>query len=111
MPNRCDGGHVAIEEITVEELAQRLEAGVVLLDVREPAELAEARVPGVLHIPLAQVPSRMSEVPEGDLAVICRSGARSMQACQQFAAAGREAVNVAGGILAWIDSGRPTESD
>ena len=34
VPNRCDGGHVAIEEITVEELAQRLEAGVVLLDVR-----------------------------------------------------------------------------
>lgn len=101
---------MAIEEISVDELAARIEAGTVLLDVREPAELAEARVPGVVAIPLGDLGARIDEIPDGPLAVICRSGARSMQACQQLAGAGRPAVNVAGGTMAWIDSGRPTES-
>lgn len=103
---------MAVEEIAIEELAARLDAGAVLLDVREPNEVAEARVPGVLAIPLGEVNARVAEIPECDeLYVICRSGARSAKACEVIASSGRPAVNVAGGTLAWIDSGRPTESD
>jgi rhodanese-related sulfurtransferase len=43
---------------------------------------------------------------DGPTYVICRSGARSMRACELVAAEGVDAVNVAGGTLAWIDSGR-----
>lgn len=103
---------MAVEEIAVEELAARMDAGAVVLDVREPHEVAEVRVPGVLAIPLGEVNARVGEIPAGDeLYVICRSGSRSAKACEMITSTGRPAVNVAGGTLAWIDSGRPTESD
>lgn len=101
---------MAIEEITVDDLAARLGAGAVLLDVREAEELTAVRVPGVHHIPLGELMARVDEIPQGDLLVICRSGVRSMTACQQLSAVGRSAANVAGGTISWVDSGRPTES-
>jgi rhodanese-related sulfurtransferase len=101
---------VAIEEITVDDLADRLEAGAVLLDVREARELTQVRVPGVHHIPLGELMARAYEIPQGELLVICRSGVRSMTACQQLGTIGRTAANVAGGTIAWVSSGRPTES-
>ena len=42
--------------------------------------------------------------------MICKSGGRSMKAAEFLAAQGRQAVNVAGGTNAWIDSGRSVES-
>ena len=103
---------MAVEEITVEELAGRLGPGTILLDVREPDEVAEVRVPGILAIPLGEVSDRAEEIPDCEqLYVICRSGARSARACEMLQASGRNAVNVAGGTLAWVDSGRDTESD
>ncbi|MCP4436212.1 MAG: rhodanese-like domain-containing protein [Actinomycetia bacterium] len=100
-----------MEQISVDDLAPRLEAGAVLLDVREPKELTEVRVPGVVAIPLGEVAERLADIPDGDeLYVICRSGGRSAKACEIIQAAGRSAVNVAGGTIAWVGSGRPTES-
>lgn len=101
---------MAIEEITVDELAARLESGAVLLDVREVNELTQVRVPGVHHIPLGELTARADEIPEGELLVICRSGIRSMTACRQLGSVGRQAANVAGGTISWVNSGRPTES-
>ena len=100
-----------IEEIDVDRLDDLLAQGAVLVDVREASELAQVRVPGVIHIPLGDVPARATEIPASDTVyVICRSGARSLRACEALETMGRRAVNVAGGTLAWIDSGRPTES-
>ncbi len=98
---------MAIEEITVGELAERLAAGARLIDVREPSEFDEARVPGAALVPLGTVPGRLDAF-DGDDAplLICRSGARSLQACEFLADRGIAAVNVAGGTLAWIASGR-----
>ena len=102
---------MSIQEISVDELATRLDAGAVLVDVREPHEIAEVRVPGVHAIPLGQLVGRMGEIPEAsEVYVICRSGHRSAKACEQLIAAGRPAVNIAGGTIAWVDSGRATES-
>lgn len=102
---------MSIEEIDVEDLAVQMEQGAVVVDVREPAELAEVRVPGVLPIPLGQLVARAGEIPaEGTVYIICRTGARSARACEQLNAMGRRAVNVAGGTVAWINSGRATES-
>jgi rhodanese-related sulfurtransferase len=101
---------MAIEEIDVDDLADRMDAGASVLDVREPAEWAQSRVPGAVLVPLGELPARLGDVPPGDpVLVICRSGARSMRACEYLAANGREALNVAGGILAWTASGRPVE--
>ncbi|MFN0092747.1 MAG: rhodanese-like domain-containing protein [Acidimicrobiales bacterium] len=101
----------AVPEIDVEQLSRRRGEGTPLIDVREPHEYEEAHVPGAVLIPLGELAERLGEVPnEGEVCVICRSGARSLRAAELLRANGVEAVNVAGGTLAWIESGRATDS-
>jgi len=103
---------MTVHEITVDQLADILDGGGRVVDVREPAEFDEARVPGATLVPLATVPQRIDAF-NGDGAttyVICRSGGRSMQACQFLAEHGADVANVAGGTLAWIASGRDVAS-
>jgi len=100
-----------VPEIDVAELAQQRDGGVAVLDVRNPDEYDEAHVPGVFLIPLGELVERVDEVPtEGTLPIICRSGARSHQAAEWLRGQGIDAVNVAGGTLAWIDAGLPVET-
>jgi len=102
---------VPVTEITIDEFAPEWESGAVVIDVRMPDEFAEVRVPGARLIPLPDLPDRLDEIPsDGDLYIICRSGARSARAAEFLAANGREAINVAGGTLAWVDSGRPIDA-
>jgi rhodanese-related sulfurtransferase len=97
---------MAIHEITVDQLAELL-PGARLVDVREPDEYAQARVPGAVLVPLASVPDRLDAFEgEGPAFVICKSGARSMRACEFLETKGIEAVNIAGGTMAWLLSGR-----
>ena len=97
-----------IPEIDVAELARRRETGAVLVDVRQPDEYDEAHVPGAWLIPLGEVGQRLDEVPDdAEVLVICRTGGRSRKAAEVMAAAGRRAINVGGGTLAWIEAGRP----
>jgi len=94
-------------EIDVEELATRLETGVVVIDVREADEYDSGHVPGARFLPLSELEQRVDEVPADEpVLVICKSGGRSMRACNFLAPFGRDVTNVAGGTLAWIDSGR-----
>lgn len=97
-----------IPEIPADELAPLREQGAVVIDVRMPDEYAEAHVPGALLVPLPELPDRVAEVPDAEVVyVICRSGARSLKACEFLVAGGRTAVNVAGGTLAWLEAGLP----
>jgi sulfur-carrier protein adenylyltransferase/sulfurtransferase len=86
--------------------------GAVLLDVREPWENEEMRIPGAMLIPLGEVPQRIAEIPEGrDIYVHCRVGGRSAKAVEFLRQNGRpRAQNVAGGIDAWKEAGLPVES-
>jgi rhodanese-related sulfurtransferase len=98
---------MAVLEIDVDELARRLEAQAVLIDVREPDEYVSGHVPGALLIPMSDVPDRVADFPVGpELLLVCRSGARSMRVGEFLDAQGRTCVNVAGGTLAWVASGR-----
>jgi len=101
-----------VPEISVGELAAVLAAGpAVLIDVRQPDEFAEARVPAARLVPLAEVPLRLDEIPDGETVyLICRSGGRSLNAAQFLAQSGREVVNVTGGTLAWIQGGHEVVS-
>ncbi len=95
-------------EIDVDELAARLEAGAVLIDVRRPDEHEAAHILEATLIPLDEVPDRADEIPsDREVLVICRSGGRSASACEFLNGQGHRAVNVAGGMLAWIDAGQP----
>jgi rhodanese-related sulfurtransferase len=100
-----------VPEIDVEELARLRAEGVPLVDVRELDEWQEFRVPGAQLLPLGEVPERIDEVPAGGTVyVICKSGGRSAKAVELLRARGVDAVNVAGGSLAWRDAGHPVES-
>lgn len=83
----------------------------ILLDVREDDEWQAGHVPGAVHVPLAQVPARLDELPGGAVHVICRSGARSAEAVAWLTRHGVDAVNVFGGMHAWRAAGRPMVSE
>lgn len=95
------------QEISVTDVDQQ---GVVL-DVREPHEWAAGHIPGAVHIPLGEVPLRLGEIPEGTVQVICLAGGRSLRAAEWLNENGREAINVAGGMKAWAQTGLPMEAD
>lgn len=99
--------------MTVTELGRALSAGrdLVVLDVREPEELELAALPGVVHIPMRELPLRVRELPrDRDLAVLCHHGMRSAHVVHWLKAMqGFERVhNVEGGIDAWSIEVDPT---
>ncbi|CAN5845547.1 rhodanese-like domain-containing protein [soil metagenome] len=85
----------------------------VLLDVREPDEWQAGHAPGAVHVPLADVPSRLGDLPEvdGPLPVVCRSGGRSGRAAEWLAQQGFEVANVDGGMRAWDGAGKTMTSE
>ena len=96
--------------IDIDELARLRETGVVLVDVREPDEYENFRVPGARLIPLADVPERIEEIPDDQqVYVICATGARSARAVEFLNRQGYDTVNVAGGSKAWLEAGHPVE--
>ncbi len=98
---------MAIKEISVTELASALEAGARVIDVREIDEYTSGHVPGATHIALGTVPDHVDAFRgDGPTYIVCRSGARSMRACEFLAEQGVETVNVAGGTLDWVAGGR-----
>ncbi len=95
-------------EISVPEAASKLSSGdegFVLIDIREPDELAVASIGGAVHIPMGDIPSKINQLEADEdttIAVICHSGRRSLKAAmfmQQQGLAG--ARSVAGGIDWW----------
>lgn len=97
-----------IPEIDVEELATLREQGVPLFDVREPDEYAEAHVPGAVLVPLATVPDQLEQFPtDGLVYIICAAGGRSRRAAEFLRGNGVEAVNIAGGTMAWVAADLP----
>jgi len=93
-------------EISVEELKSKLDKKetFVLLDVREPHEYEAAKIDGSKLIPLGELPNRLGELDKKAKYVVhCRSGGRSGKAVTLLREKGFDAVNVAGGILAWAD--------
>lgn len=91
-------------QLTARDLAARLSRGdaLTVIDVREADELAIARFPDAVHIPLATLPLRMAELPAGPLVIACHHGGRSARAVQFLRSHGRtDVANLDGGIDAW----------
>ncbi len=96
-----------MENISVKELKERLEAGenIHLLDVREPDENAEFNIGGTL-IPLGRIHSmqfdEIEDLTNEEIVIYCRSGNRSLQACMFLEMTGFKNVkNLAGGLIEW----------
>jgi hydroxyacylglutathione hydrolase len=98
------GPSAALPQITVDELAERLDAGTLpaLLDVRRQSEFEAGAIVGAVNVPHTRLLPRIDEVPAAEpIAIHCQSGMRSTMAAAALRRRGRAVVNVAGGYGAW----------
>ena len=100
----------AIQEINSQELAQWLQQdeSIRLIDVRSEAEVVRGTIPNSEHLPLHLIPVKANDLKSTEKFVLfCHSGARSAQACAYLRAQGKgdNALNMSGGVLAWIQRG------
>jgi len=88
-------------------------ANAVLVDVREPQEYGEGRLPNAVHIPLSQLESRGNELArlvDRPVVVYCMSGNRSRTAGAALARLGfKDIYTLRGGYRSWKDAGLPVE--
>jgi rhodanese-related sulfurtransferase len=102
----------AVPSVEPRDAAKRL-AGPerpLLVDVRERDEFEEARIADAVLVPMSELQARASSLPERPLLVYCHSGSRSMAATNFLRTLGRDATNVAGGIVAWSRAGLPVRT-
>jgi len=104
----------SIESISPKDASvMSLEKKAVIVDVREDSEWNEQHIPLAIHIPLAQLNERLSELKQyKDSPVItqCQAGGRSAKAVDVLKLAGFSKVyNMEGGIIAWEKAGLTTQ--
>lgn len=104
---------MSVPEITVQELEALRKSGAdhLLLDVRNPDEVAICHLDGKL-IPLAELVNRYHELnPNQHIIVHCHAGGRSRRATEFLLAQGFTQVqNLRGGITAWANEIDPKMS-
>lgn len=105
------------EEFHVPELAPATlraalhgDAPPLLLDVREPYEWRQVRIPGAHHIPMNSVPQHLAELPiDRPIVVYCAHGSRSFGVAHYLREHGFDASNLTGGITQWHIQGGEVE--
>ena len=97
--------------LSAAEVAARIKSGkAVLVDIREPAEVAQERIAGSVVKPLSVFEADDLDVHPGrEVIYMCRSGARTGMNCVRLAACvPGEAFVLEGGLNAWKAEGLPT---
>jgi len=100
-----------IPTVSVAGVPDPLPDGLVVLDVRDPAEWQHGHVEGAVHLPLSLLPLRHTELPGAQMLVVCRVGGRSAQAVAWLQRQGHDAVNLSGGLVEWEAAGRALVSE
>lgn len=108
--------YYGVREVGVHDLARRLGSPQppLLVDVRTTAEHNQGHIQQALLIPLAELakraPKLLEEHPDREVAVICRTGNRSLFGAIAMRRAGFGTVyNVNGGMLVWTHNGYPVK--
>ena len=101
----------APEDLSPARVAELMQSGVQLVDVRELYEREAGRIPDdTAHIEMDRLSDEAGSIDAGRPVVFyCRTGSRSAVAAQAFAAAGYDAHNLDGGLKAWVAGGLPIE--
>jgi rhodanese-related sulfurtransferase len=102
-----------VHDLTPEEVSKGMaEGSYLLVDVREPNEVAVDAYPGAVVVPLSTFDPQAIPDPQGKQVVFaCRSGKRSMTASLAAQAEGLAYdKHLAGGMLAWKAAGLPTKT-
>ena len=104
---RCSASLEHVRRLEPAELRETLNCDaasrIMLVDVREPHEFAIGRLEGSINIPIGDLPRRLGEIPRAATPIfLCRSGRRSLAACELALRDGIEApAHLEGGLLAW----------
>ena len=99
-----------MNEIDARSLQQKLATPnpPLVIDVRNPPELAVGRIEGSVNIPMNELPARIAELPEGrEVVTVCQKGIRSFNAAGWLRQMGRSAVSLQGGMDQWKALGLP----
>ncbi len=101
-----------IKEIDAPQLAQWVSDDshdLRVIDVRQMQEIALGTVPKAEALPLHTLPLKINELSRDEkLVLVCRSGARSAQACMFLQQQGFANVyNLRGGMMSWMQNGFP----
>jgi rhodanese-related sulfurtransferase len=108
----ADQGH-QVHDLTPEDVSKGMAEGrYLLVDVREPNEVAAEAYPGAVVVPLSSFDPQDIPDPQGKQVVFaCRSGKRSVTASLAAQASGLAYDrHLAGGMLAWKAAGLPTKT-
>lgn len=98
------------------EAQSAIARGTPVVDVREPGEFQAGAIPGAINVPLGRIQQQGLQalraagvdVAEGDVILVCRSGARSGSACATLQSAlGPRVRNLSGGVVAWAGARLP----
>ena len=95
-------------DISATDARAMVAGGAVLLDVREADEWADGHAPEAVHIPMSQLNGRAAELPtDRTIVCVCHVGGRSAMVTAALNRSGWTALNLAGGMNAWVDAGLP----
>jgi rhodanese-related sulfurtransferase len=93
-----------------DRVAELVEEGIALIDVRRPYEFEAGHIPGSRNIEMNDLTAHADEISRDETVLFyCRSGNRSSMAVEAFREAGYDAHNLAGGIEAWAAEKRPLD--
>lgn len=82
------------------------------LDVRESDEWSAGHILDAVHLPIGEIIDRVDEIPgDREIICVCRVGGRSAQVAMFLERQGFKAVNLDGGLEAWLAAGRPLVSE
>jgi rhodanese-related sulfurtransferase len=101
-----------ITSVNADQFETAIQAdSVQLIDVRTAGEYAEAHIAYAVNIDMQQSDFANKAAASLDkdkpAYVYCRSGARSMRAAKMLAEQGFNVVNLKGGIMEWVNDGKP----
>ena len=92
----------AVSEVDPEGARRLVEAGALLLDVREDDEWEAGHAPEAAHLAIGLVAEGLDQLPSDRTVVcVCRVGGRSAAVAGALASAGFDVRNLAGGMMAW----------
>lgn len=106
-----DRARSGVNEVTGEQVESAVASGALLVDIREPRELATGMIPGAVAIPMGALVARMADnAPDRDRPIIlyCAVGQRSLIAAAALTDHGYTRVSsLAGGTKLWQLEERP----
>ncbi len=98
----------AVPEVSASDASAAVDAGALLLDVREDFEWERGHAPQALHIAMSEIGQRVEELPaDRTIVCVCHIGGRSAMVVDALNRGGWQAVNIVGGMEAWAAAGLP----